>query len=148
MHGSQMMYAILFMIAHGWALPGQEVFARNAGCDPVLTALFTPPRPQLGWYEVCTDPAPLDRAIAAGTADGLQFGTIESLEPADAFGAAGPYDRFALTRLYGGQRVHVSRGWRWRGAVFESVTALSPYPDASLTRLVDGTMTIRWQLER
>ena len=54
------------------------------------------------------------------------------------------YSRAALARLYTGQRVRVVRGWIDRGDRFESVTLLSPYPDATLTRLVSGTMIIRW----
>ena len=50
------------------------------------------------------------------------------LEPLDAFGAAGPYNRAALARLYAGKRVRVARGWIERGDRFESVTLLSPYP--------------------
>ena len=74
-----------------------------------------------------------DPIEAAGVDGGL--GTIEALEALDAFGAGGRYDR-----------------WRWPGCTaapastscaaveaardrFESVTLLSPYPDASLSRL-------------
>jgi len=34
------------------------------------------------------------------------------------------------------------------GGRFESITRLSPYPDASLTRLLPGTLEIRWTLDR
>ena len=50
------------------------------------------------------------------------------LEPLEAFGAAGPYDRAALARLYAGRRVRVARGWIERDDRFESITLLSPYP--------------------
>ena len=122
MHGSQMMYAILIMIAQT--------------CDPALTALFTPPHPRVGRYEVCTSIDPIE-ALAE------RAWTIEALEPLDAFGHAGPYDRFALSRLYGGRRVRVAHGWHERDGEFESITLLSPYPDASLTHLMPGTMMIR-----
>jgi hypothetical protein len=135
-----MMYAILLIISHALVPAGP-------GCDPVLTALFTPRAPEIGRYDVCTSTSPLERAIADRTADGFQFGEIERLEPADAFGTGGAYDRFALARLYGGQRVRVARGWRQRGATFESVTVLSPYPDATLSRLTDGAMIIWWRWE-
>jgi hypothetical protein len=157
MHGSQMMYAILLIISHALASAGCDGAAGSleverlgdnlAGCDPVLTALFTPRQPEIGRYEVCTSPSPLERAIADQTADGFQFSAIERLEPADAFGTAGAYDRFALARLYGGQRVRVARGWRQRGVMYESATVLSPYPDPTLSRLTDGAMTIRWRWE-
>ena len=104
----------------------------------MLTALFTPPRPQLGRYEVCTTPEPLD-ALSDQT---------EALEALDAFGAAGPYDRAALARLYGGTRVRVARAWTESEGGFESFTRLSPYPDRLLRHLVPGTMEIRWRLAR
>ena len=59
-------------------------------------------------------------------------------------GAAGPYDRARLARLYGGTRVRVVRGWAETAGHFESVTLLSPYPDPDLTRLQPGTMVISW----
>jgi len=106
-------------------------------CDPALTALFTPPHPQLGRYEVCTTDQPIEAGLPAGT-------TIESVDPLDAFGAAGPYDRSKLARLYGGKRARVARFWKQDGGVFESDTLISPYPDAALAALHPGTMVIRW----
>lgn len=50
-------------------------------CDPVLTALFTPPLPELGRYEVCTTTDSLDN-VAAGA--GPSFGRSEVVEPLDA----------------------------------------------------------------
>lgn len=126
-HGSQMMYATLFLIL-------------SYTCDPALTALFTPPRPEAGRYEVCTTPEPLQSA-----AEGLQ---IDSQEPLEAFGAAAPYNRAALAQLYGGRRVQVARRWHDFGDRFESETLLSPYPDATLTRLMPGTMVVIWRLRR
>jgi hypothetical protein len=78
----------------------------------------------------------------------LNGGPIEALEALDAFGAAGTYDRPALSRLYGGTRVQVARGWTMTDGRFESITRLSPYPDRSLTRLLPGTLEIRWTLDR
>ena len=109
-------------------------------CDPVFAALFTPMRPSVGRYEVCTTTDPLGE-VAAG---GPHFGPTELLEPFDAFGAAGSYDRAALALLYAGKRVRVARGWIDYPDRFESVTLLSPYPDATLTRLLPGTMVIKW----
>ncbi len=116
-----------------YALP-PFILAAAAICDPALAALFTPLHPELGRYEVCTSDAPLD-------------GDAESLEPLDAFGAAGAFDRARLARLYGGVRVRVARSWRRTAdGGFESITRLSPYPDAALARLLPGTMEIRWVL--
>jgi hypothetical protein len=111
-------------------------------CDPALTALFTPLRPSVGRYEVCTTTDPLVDVAAAGPH--YDYGPTELLEAPDAFGAAGRYDRAALARLYAGKRVRVARGWIEYVDRFESVTLLSPYPDATLTRLLPGTMVIRW----
>jgi hypothetical protein len=128
MHGSQMMYAIVFMIAQA--------------CDPALVGLFTPPRPTIGRYEVCTSSRALEALLGDGRGEGIHFGEVEAQEALDAFGSGGTYNRFALIRLYGGMRVRVARGWRQDGDRFESVTLLSPYPDVALTRLEPGTMTI------
>lgn len=137
MHGSQMIYAIALMILGMMSGPAPA-------CDPALTALFTPPHPELGRYEVCTTDDPIEAVSGAGR-------RIEALESLDAFGAVGPYDRSRLARLYGGTRVRVARGWTESAGRFESVTWLSPFPDAALTRLHPGTMMIRWtttQVER
>src|SRR5919198_551780 len=96
MHGSQMMYGIILMISQT--------------CDPSLVPLFTPPRPEMGQYEVCTRPEPLEKVIAQAGAEGAHFGEIEALEPLEAFGSAGAYNRFAVARLYGGTRVRVAHG--------------------------------------
>jgi len=110
-----------------------------ASCDPALERLFTPPHPHLGRYQVCASGEPIQA---------LNGGPIEALEALDAFGAAGTYDRPALSRLYGGTRVQVARGWTMTDGRFESITRLSPYPDRSLTRLLPGTLEIRWTLDR
>lgn len=116
-------------------------------CDPLLAALFTPPRPELGRYEVCTTSAPLETAAAQEQTASRDV-RIETLEALDAFGTAGPYNRAALARLYGGTRVRVARRWQQRGDHFISETLLSPYPDATLTHLNPGTMVIRFTLDR
>jgi hypothetical protein len=116
-------------------------------CDPSLLTLFTPPRPKMGQYEVCTAAGSLEESLAAGGSAGIHFGEIEALEPLDAFGSAGAYDRFAVVRLYGGTRVRVVRGWRLSAGRFESITLLSPYPDTARGRLNRGTMTIAFSLK-
>ena len=115
-------------------------------CDPLLTALFTPARPELGRYEVCATSEPLEAIVAGDGASGHPV-RIEALEALDAFGAAGPYNRAALARLYGGTRVRVARRWRRRDGQFIAETLLSPYPDATLTHLAPGTMIIRFTLD-
>ena len=117
-------------------------------CDPALAALFTPARPEVGRYEVCTTADPLAATVEQSAAEGVHFVDVQTLEAFEAFGAAGPYNRTALARLYGGTRVRVARGWAQRDDRFESVTLLSPYPNPSLRRLYPGTMAIRWTLDR
>lgn len=128
--------AALLMLAVQWT------------CDADLAALFTPARPQVGHYEVCTTPITLEAVVDDLAAAGVHLAAPEMLNPFDAFGAAGRYNRAALARLYGGRRVRVARGWAQRGDRFESVTLLSPYPDPTLTQLRSGTMAIRLTLER
>jgi hypothetical protein len=119
-------------------------------CDPALTALFTPLHPRVGRYEVCVTTDAIEEVIADRSLDGARhtYSVIETIEALEAFGTAGPYDRFAVARLYGGRRVRVAHGWREDGDRFESITLVSPYPDASLTQLMPGTMMIRWTTKR
>ena len=114
-------------------------------CDPALTALFTPLHPRVGRYEVCVTTDAIEEVIADRSLDGARhtYSGIETIEALEAFGTAGPYDRFAVARLYGGRRVRVAHGWREDGDRFESITLVSPHPDASLTHLMPGTMMIR-----
>jgi hypothetical protein len=109
-------------------------------CDSPLAALFTPPHPRVGRYEVCTTADPIERAAGAGD--------VEDMNALDGFGAAGPYDRAALARLYGGRRVRVARRWEQHSETFVALTYLSPYPDAALTHLTEGTLVIRWTTTR
>ena len=114
-------------------------------CDPALTRLFTPAHPRQGRYEICTTSDPIETIVAGdGQVRPPRAAPIDTVQALDAFGGAGAYDRSALARLYGGNRVKVARGWTQDGGRFESVTFISPYPDVSLTRLMPGTMVIRW----
>src|SRR5262245_56634562 len=64
----------------------------SLSCEPALSALFAPPRPELATYEVCVTPDPVTKVAEPDW-------TIEPTAPLDAFGTAGPYDRAALTHL-------------------------------------------------
>jgi hypothetical protein len=112
-------------------------------CEPGLALQFAPRRPSLGRYKVCTTPAPLEELRAEA---GFTYTGVEYLEAPDVFGAGSAIlaDRGRLARLYGGQRARVLRGWRAGSGEFESVTLVTPYPDASLTRLETGTLIIRY----
>jgi hypothetical protein len=93
---------------------------------------------------VCTTTEPIENSTPAD----LHASKPEHLEALDAFGGAGAYDRAKLAALYGGRRATVVRGWRLSGGRFEALTLVSPYPDASLTRLNQGTMIIKWAPSR
>jgi hypothetical protein len=115
--------------------------AGAVSCDPAFAELFTPLRPLLGRYEVCADPRPLRDVAPASW-------TVEALEPGDALGGAGSYNRAAVARLYGGTRPRVARGWTEDGDRFESVTYISPHPNAAVNTLEPGTLVIRWICDR
>jgi len=122
-----MIYALTLILLAATAI------GAAAPCDPALAGLFTPLRPHVGRYEVCTASAPLDE-------------NSEALEALDAFGAAGTYDRAKLARLYGGSRARVTHSWTRISGEFVSITRISPYPDAALMRLIPGTLEIRFIL--
>jgi hypothetical protein len=113
----------------------------------VLAALFTPKRPAAGTYEVCAAPAPLDIVLTGEKGEGLRFGPVDAADPLDAFGLAGPYERAAVSRLFGGRRASVAHGWSTHGRAVTSVTLVSPYPNRTLTALVNGTLVIRYVVE-
>ena len=113
-------------------------------CDPAFAQLFTPIHPQFGQYEVCVASAAISNASADLRREGFHLSGMEDLEPLDAFGTSGTYDRSALVRLYGGRRATVVRGWRQNGDGFESLTLISPHPDAPMQRLVDDTLIVRF----
>jgi len=144
-----MIYATLLMILEAFSL----VFAAPAAaepvyaCDPALARLFTPASPILGQYDVCTSPMALDDELVRARAEGVTFGAVELVDALDAFGGAGSVDGSRLARLYRGARPRVARGSRADGDRFESVTLISPYPDAGLSRLLDGTLRIRFHLQ-
>jgi len=138
-----MIYAILLIILV--SLSGSKNPAYT--CDPALTALLTPKRPVAGRYEVCTTPSSLDEVLADVGGQGLRFGPVEATEPLDAFGTAGPYDRSALSRLFGGRRARVTHGWSKQSHGLVSVTLVSPHPNREWTALVSGTLVIRYVVE-
>jgi hypothetical protein len=125
--------ALIILAAAAGAAHGDQA---EYACDPAMTRLFSPREPSFGRYEVCTtsEPIPDDRG--------------EALEALDAFGRAGSFRRSALARLYGGRRVRVERNWTETPGTFTSVTRLSPYPDPALTRLISGTMEIRFTVDK
>jgi len=137
-----MMYANTIMILKA----ALYLLTARLACEPSppLAALFTPAHPIVGRYEACTSPDGIRDAMPAD----FSSVPIETLEPLDAFGTAGPYDRAALVRLYGGRRANVARASTVVGQEVESWTFISPYPDVTLSRLMPGTLIIRFRLFR
>jgi hypothetical protein len=141
-----MIYAIVFFIILA-AQPAPKGPAYTCDPDPALASLLTPSRPGAGRYEVCTTPAAIDLVLAEEARQGLQFGPLEALDPLDAFGMAGPYDRSAMSRLFGGRRASVARGWSSQVRGLMSVTLVSPHPNRTFTALAPGTLVIRYVVE-
>lgn len=112
----------------------------SSTCDPIPSGLFTPLQPQLGRYEVCATAESLSVVAKQWALDWK----IETLDPLDAFGGAGAYDRSAVARLYGGRRAIVARGWLEQNGRFEALTLISPHPDAQVRELRPGTLIIRY----
>jgi|WetSurMetagenome_2_1015567.scaffolds.fasta_scaffold45026_3 hypothetical protein len=115
-------------------------FTVDCSPEPLLTALFTPRHPQLGRYEACSTARPITEIIPANW-------KVESLGALEAFGLAGPYNRSDLARLYGGRRIRVARGFDQSADRFESFELVSPYPDATFSRLLPGTLIIRYVVQ-
>ncbi len=119
---------------------------------PALVRLFTPLQAPAGAYTVTvlTDGieaalALVKTALAPNAAAGDPPGSwqVQRMDPLEAFGTAGAYDRSKVARLYTGRRVSVVRGPVERGGkVVAAVTLISPYPDPALSRLEKGTLLI------
>jgi hypothetical protein len=119
---------------------------------PALARLFTPLQAPAGTYTVTVLTEGIEGALAlvktalapeasAGNPPGSW--QVQSLDPLEAFGTAGVYDRSKVARLFIGRRVSAVRGPVERGGkVVAAVTLISPYPDASLSRLEQGTIVI------
>jgi hypothetical protein len=138
-----MIYAIVLIILAG--LSGSKSTVCSA--DPVLAALLVPKQPGAGRYEVCTTPDSIDVVLAEALGLGTRFGPVEAVDPLDAFGTAGRYERSTLSRLFGGRRARVAHGWSTESHGLVSVTLVSPHPNRTFTALVSGTLVIRYVLE-
>lgn len=118
--------------------------------DPALTRLFTPGSAPPGTYviyrsgeEIGTLAARL-RALDTAPARGA-WEPARPEAPA-AFGQEGPYDRDRLARLFNGKRVTLVRGSLVHQGHRVAYTLVSPYPDATLSRITEGTMVIEFQV--
>lgn len=124
---------------------------------PELARLFTPPHAPAGAYEVTVLPSRIEdarREVRAALAPGAPAdpgdGTwqVKRMNPLELFGDAGVYNKTTLARLYGGLPPSVVRGPIERdGRTVAAATLVSPYPDASLSRLEPGTMVILLHLQ-
>jgi hypothetical protein len=125
---------------------------------PELAKLFTPRHAPVGAYQVTVLTEGIEgaiRAVDAAVAPEDRRGEpegawqVQTLDPLEAFGTAGTYDRAKVAQLYAGRRVSVVRGPLERKlATVAAVTLISPYPDATLSRLEPGTLAIMLNVER
>jgi hypothetical protein len=114
---------------------------------PEYVRLIAPTK-QRKSYSISVTAAPLADVLAQVTADPAAVATpgawqarSESLQ--DAFGTAGPYNRWLAARLYGSRQPRVARGARMdSGRIVEAWTLVSPYPSADLATLHPGTMRL------
>ena len=119
---------------------------------PALARLFTPLQAPEGVYGVTVLEGGIDEALhavknalAPDAKPGQPAGSwqVQHLDPLEAFGTTGIYDRSKVARLYVGRRASVVRGpVEHGGKVVAAVTLISPYPDATLSRLEPGTLVI------
>jgi len=120
--------------------------------DPALTRLFTPFSVPPGTYLVFRSSETVEtltarlRALDPAPARGAWEPTRP--EAHGAFGQEGPYDRDRLARLFNGKRVTLVRGSLVRQGQRFAYTLVSPYPDATISRIIEGTMTIEFRVPR
>jgi hypothetical protein len=126
------------------ALPGRT--------DLPLAAILLPRHAPRGAYRLAVLERPIEAARAEVMASLAPDATLDvppgawvvrPTDPLEAFGEGGIYDRPRLARLFAGRPAHIARGPVERdGRVVASVTLISPYPDATLSRLSPGTLAI------
>jgi len=118
--------------------------------SPALARLFTPLSVPPGTYEVFTSTEGIEaltaRLRALDPAPSAGAWAPSRPEAFAAFGQDGLYDRPRLARLFNGKRVTVVRGTLARDGRHVAYTLISPYPDPTLSRIVDGTMVIAFHV--
>jgi hypothetical protein len=138
------------------AVAGQEIKSPGTPA-PQLAKLFTPRHVPDGTYQVTVMREGINaalrlvkEALAPDARPGEPAGTwqVQQLDPLEAFGTGGLYDRSRVARLYTGRRASVVRGpVEGRGRTLAAVTLISPYPDPTLSRLETGTMVILLRIQ-
>jgi hypothetical protein len=118
--------------------------------DAALTRLFTPRAVAPGTYVVYRSTRPIE-AVAADLRALDPDPSPGAWSPARpeahaAFGQEGVYDRARLARLFNGRRVTVIRGSLRREGHLVAYTLISPYPDPTLSAIIDGTMAIEFHV--
>jgi hypothetical protein len=118
--------------------------------DPALARLFTPLSVPAGTYLVYRSSDAIEtltarlRALDPAPAPGAWEPTRP--EARGAFGEEGRYDRDRLARLFNGKRVTLVRGSLVHQGRRVAYTLVSPYPDATLSRIMEGTMVIEFRV--
>ena len=146
--------ALALWISGGWTagLAGAPDLPLPGVSAPELARLFTPQHVPAGTYQVTVVQEGIEAALGVlrqTLPPGFRLGTppgawqAQKLDPLDAFGRAGTYDRARMAQLYLGKKVSVARGpIELDGRAVGAVTLFSPYPDPTLTRLEPGTLLI------
>ena len=120
--------------------------------DDTLRLLFTPASFPAGTFSVHRSAEPIGRLAglfkAADPAPAEGAWRVEHAGVFDAFGAEGPYDKPRLALLFGGASPSVARGSFATATGRLALTLISPYPNASLDSLREGTMVIVTKLPR
>jgi hypothetical protein len=139
--------------------PGRQVvaFTVPGTAAPALARLFTPRHAPAGAYEVTVLDGTIEQARATVLAAAREDTTpargepppVRELDPLQAFGEAGSYPQTTVARLYTGRKARVVRiPVERNGRTVAAVTLVSPYPDPSLSRLVEGTLLIVLHIDR
>ena len=114
--------------------------------DATLTRRFTPQSVAPGTYVVHRSDRSLDVVAAAlraqDPAPAPGAWKPERQDALDAFDAASRADRFRIAELYVGIHPRVARGSLRHNGRRVAYTLISPYPDATLTQLLPGTLVI------
>ena len=131
-------------MASGAAAAGVPLGTSDAALTRLFTPLSVPPGTCLVYRSSETIEALSARLRALDLAPASGAWEPSRPEAHGAFGQEGVYDRARLARLFNGRRVTVVRGSLVLNGQRRAYTLVSPYPDPTLSRIVDGTMVIEF----